>query len=333
MRAFVGLLEGGVFRVRWGAESGRPGPVDLVFPEGAASRALLNKEPFWTNHPSKVPGANLKMIAKLNVRQVLAVPLLGTEGRLLGVLGVLDRLDRLGISQENVRSAQALAAQIAVTLEGARNLHLSQQHRRRAEALKGLALELNSQLRFPECARNFVTRAADLMGAQAAAFAVQQGPALETLVLHGGSTPDPALDSLLRRFDHALAEALAHYVPEIVSGNAAELFGSELGSLLGWDDCSLIRLLSSSHDLVGVLCLANRGKPLQEDDGELLRAIAAHASVALENARLFTRMDQANRHWIEIFDAITRFHRRPRSIRSRSAREPFPGRFHWGSAA
>ena len=46
---------------------------------------------------------------------------------------------------------------------------------------------------------------------------------------------------------------------------------------------------------------------MQEEDEQLLQAIAAHASVALENARLFTRMDQANRHWIEIFDAITDF--------------------------
>jgi len=46
------------------------------------------------------------------------------------------------------------------------------------------------------------------------------------------------------------------------------------------------------------------GKPLAEEDQQLLQAIAGHASVALENARLFTRMEQANRHWIEIFDAI-----------------------------
>ena len=69
----------------------------------------------------------------------------------------------------------------------------------------------------------------------------------------------------------------------------------------------MIRLLGSSGDLVGVLCLANRRKALQDEDVQLLQAIAAHASVALENARLFTRMDQANRHWIEIFDAITDF--------------------------
>ena len=177
----------------------------------------------------------------------------------------------------------------------------------RAEALKALAQELNSQLRLPDCARNFVTRAADLTGAKAAAFAVQQGPALETLVLHGLSLKDEEMKLLLRRFDHALVDALAQNLQGIVSARAPDLFGAELSSLLGWDDCHLIRLLSSTKDLVGVLCLANRGKPLREEDEQLLQAIANHASVALENARLFTRMDQANRHWIEIFDAITDF--------------------------
>jgi len=306
-RAFVGLLEGGVFRVRWSAENGQAGPVDDVFPDGIASRALLNKQPFWTNDPAKIPGDNLEMIGKFKVRQFLAVPLLGAGERVLGLLGVLDRLDRTGISPENVGSAQALAAQVAVTLEATRNLHLSEQHRRRAESLKRLALEMNSQLRLPECARNFVTRAVDLMEAQSAALAVQQGSDLETLVLHGTSTPGHQLNSLLHRLDHALVDVLAQHLPQIVSARAAELFGSELSSLLGWDDCNLIRLLNSAGDLVGVLCLANRGKPLQEEDKELLKAIAAHASVALENARLFTRMDQANRHWIEIFDAITDF--------------------------
>ncbi len=306
-RAFVGLLEGETFRVRWGAENGQPGPVDEIFPNGVAARAILNKEPFWSNDPATVPGANLEMIGKFKVRQLLTVPLLGTGGRVLGLLGVLDRLDGAAISQENVRLAQALAAQVAVTLEATRNLHLAEQHRRRTESLKALALELNSQLRLPECAKNFVTRAADLMGAQAAAFAVQQGPALETLVLHGVATEGQQLTALLRRFDRALVDALAQHLPEIVSASATDLFGSELSSLLGWEDCNLIRLLGSSGDLVGVLCLANRGKTLQEEDQQLLQAIAAHASVALENARLFTRMDQANRHWIEIFDAITDF--------------------------
>ena len=177
----------------------------------------------------------------------------------------------------------------------------------RAAALKVVALELNSELDLQQSARNCVSRVADVMAAPSGALAVQQVTGLETLVLQGVPVEHDRLSPLLRLIDHALVEALAQHPQAIVSANASDLFGSELASVLGWEDCELIRLLSSSGDLIGVLCLANRGKALQEEERELLHAIAGEASVALENARRFTRMDQANRHWIEIFDAITDF--------------------------
>jgi len=195
---------------------------------------------------------------------------------------------------------------VAVALESTRNLHLSEQHRRRAELLMKLALELSSQLKLPDFAESFVTRAADLMGAQAAALLVRKDSTLEILVLHG-TAADERPGSVLRGFESSVNSALTKHPEQVLSFSARELLGPELSSALGWEDCSLARLLIASGELVGVLCLANRGKLLESGDEQLLQAIAAHASAALENARLFTRMDQANRHWTEIFDAITDF--------------------------
>jgi two-component system NtrC family sensor kinase len=306
-RSFIGLLEGGAFHVRWGAEHGKPRPVDRIFPDGVASRALLSKEVFWTDDPSKVPGANLQLVTEFQVRQLLTVPLLGSDGQVLGMFGVLDRRDRAGISQEDIRRARTLAAEVAVALEATHNLHLSEQHRRRAEALMGLALELNSSLRLPEFAKSFVRRAADMMGARAAALCVSHGPVLETLVLHDCSREGAHERPLLRRFSHALAELLPQRPQAMIEAPAAELLGASLASSLGWTDCVLVRLLDPAGELVGVLCLADRGRPLAPEDRQLLQAVAGHASIALENACLFTRMDQANRHWMEIFDAISDF--------------------------
>jgi len=109
-RAFIGLLENDIFHVRWGADNGRTVQVDLEFPEGMASSTLLGKEVFWTDDPTTVPGANLEIISKFEVRQLLAVPLLGSDGKVLGMFGVLDRLDRIGISQEDIRRARVLGA-------------------------------------------------------------------------------------------------------------------------------------------------------------------------------------------------------------------------------
>jgi len=306
-RAFVALLEGESFHVRWGSENGKPEPVDVIFPNGVASQALREKRIFWADDPEKVPNANLEMISRFNVRQILAVPLLGSQGQLLGMFGVLDRQDRAAISGENIQSAKALAAQVAIVMEAARNLHLSEQHQRRADSLMKLALDLNSQLRLPEFAKSFVTRAAELLEAKSAALLLQRENSLETVVLRPLSRAAEAQrSSLHRRFEQAVSAALAQHSEVIVFTRSADLLGEELSAELDWHDCSLVRL-ETANELLGVLCLANRGRPSDEEDRQLLLAIAGHASVSLQNARLFTRMDQANRHWIEIFDAISDF--------------------------
>jgi PAS domain S-box-containing protein len=304
-RAFIGLLEeDGVFHVRWGSDNGHTILVNLILPTGPCSEALLKRQVFWSDDPAQVPGANQDVLAMFDVRQLLAVPLPGSDGQVLGMFGVLDRKDRAGISLEDIRRAQVLAGQASVVLQVTRNLHLSEQHRRRAESLMELALETNSLLQLPEFAQRFSNRAADIMRARAVALAVKQDSGLETLVLKGVNDSDASLPN---RFGRALTEVLAANSEQIISSTAMEMLGPVLATALGWNDCTLIRLLAPSGDLVGVLCLADREAPLALEDSQLLQAIASHASVALENARLFTRMDQANRHWIEIFDAITDF--------------------------
>jgi PAS domain S-box-containing protein len=306
-RGFIGLLENQAFHVRWAAENNRSQRVDLILPGGPVTNTLLSKEVFWSDEPSKIPDVHLETLSKFEVRQLLTVPLLDTLGEVRGMFGVLDRLDGEGISQEDIRRARALGAQVAVALEVTRNLHQSEQHRKRAEALTGLALELKSHLRLPEFARSFASRAADILGARRAALAVSQQSGLEVLLLHddeGQEIQDPLV---LRRFSRALQEVLDQREGATISAPATELLGPALASELGGTDLTLVRLTGGSGELVGVLCLEGRAQPLPDGDEQVLQAIAGHAAVALENARLFTRMDQANRHWIEIFDAISDF--------------------------
>jgi PAS domain S-box-containing protein len=306
-RCFIGLVEEGAFRVRLGAEKGVPRHVDLTFPDGIATRALLAKEVFWSDDARQLPGANLEAIARFEIKQILAVPLLGSDGEVMGMFGVLDRLDQAGISPEDTRRARALAAQVAVALEAMHNVHLSEQHRRRAEALMGLAFELSSLVRQPDFNRRFVKHAMELVGAGAAALALYEDSVLETVVLEKGEHGEPANRSLERRVSHALSELLSGQPQRLFAGDASELLGSALASALGWTDCAVLRLKGSGEDSLGALCLANRGKLATTADQQLLHAIGSHASVALENSRLFSRVGKANRHWMEIFDAITDF--------------------------
>lgn len=304
-RSFIALLENDVFRVCWGAEDGKAQPVEIVLPETQAIRTLKQKQVFLTEDAPSVPGANMDFVSRFKVRQLLAVPLLGSTGEVLGMFGMLDRLPMCAIQQEDVRRAQALAAQAAIALELTHNLHRSEQHRKHAEALVGLALELNTVLHLPAFTRNFVRRAAELLSGRAVALALLRQVTPETILIQGASEVEDR--SILHRFNLAINAALPKHDGDVVYAAAAELVGPALASSLGWNDCTLVRLAGTSGELIGVLCLADRGRPPSHEDQLLLRAVASHASIALENACLFTRMEQANRHWVEVFDAITDF--------------------------
>jgi two-component system NtrC family sensor kinase len=327
-RCFIALLEDGQFRVRYGVARGQSQRVDNVFPEGVATRALRAKEVFWSDDLAQVPGANMQVVAQYQARQLLTVPLLGASGTLLGMFGVLDRLDETGISQQDIRRARALAAQVSVVLEVAHNLHLSERQRRRAEALSQLGREIGGLLRLPEFARKLAERCVELSGARAGAVVLFQDGRPQIIALHPATRevqakPDQpnqengtavlALATTSRnedrasqqRFVQSFADFASQHTDTIVSGTAAELFGPEVASILDWSDCVAVRFAGSGGELGGLLCLSGRNRPLTAEDRELLEAIAGRAAQAFENARLFTRTEQANRHWMEIFDAIT----------------------------
>jgi len=344
-RCFIALEEGGQFHVRYAVEKGEPRRLDTPVPEGVATRALRAKEVFWTNEASRTPGINLDLVTKYKVQQFLTVPLLGASGMLLGMFGVIDRVDGAGISQEDIRRARALSNQAAVVLESARNLHLSEQHRRRAEALIELAREIDGSLRLPEFARRFVTRTAELTGARAGLLALMQEGRWQVAALHTGAEAGETSTALAapaddvhktslseenqvtpaeafaakphlepgpeRGLDRALGAALAEFAAQhsetVVAAPAEQILGAEAASRLHWSDATLVRLPGANGELAGLLCLSGRSSALKEEDRVFLETMAAHAAMALENARLFTRIEQANRHWMEIFDAITDF--------------------------
>jgi PAS domain S-box-containing protein len=339
-RCFIALLEHDQFWVRYGVERGEPRRMEVVFPEGIATRALRAKEVFWTDEASRIPGANLDLITKFKVQQFLAVPLKGTRGKLLGMFGVLDRLNGTEISQEDIRRAGALSNQAAVMLEVAHNLHLSEQHRRRGEAIIELAREIDGSLHLAEFARRFVSRTIELTGFTAGLLAVPHegqwqiaalcqpettgSHLLPAGVARSGSLPetpnqsaipvpkakphsDTAIDRELgQAIGLALGEFISSHPDRVITRAANQILGAENAVKLKWTDCTLVRLPGANAEVAGILCLSGAAN-LKQEDRSFLETIAGHAALALENSRLFTRVEQANRHWMEIFDAITDF--------------------------
>lgn len=304
-RAFIGLIEAGQLRIRWILAGGKPEPMNFLAPEGVATRAIRNKQPFWSDDVGQIPEANRRMIEEYNVRQLLAVPLLGTDGEALGIFGVLDKSEGLPISQEDIRRAQALAAHVTAAFEISRNLALSDRHRQRSESLTNLALEMSSLVRGPGFATKFLERAAVMMKAADAAIVVESETKTPAMFLRFAKAEQD--DHFKRKFAAAVVSLLSRRPDAILTLGAIELLGEELAGQTDWKEIVVARLTGSSGELFGAVCFADRQQPLAPEDEQLLKAITGQGSVSLESARFFTRIEQANRLWIEIFDSISDF--------------------------
>jgi PAS domain S-box-containing protein len=289
--------------VRWAAIEGEARPLVVEVPAQLLKHVLAEKKVLWVDDLSTVPDVDVELAKKFNLKQGLAAPLLGSDGESMGVLAVLDRKDGKPIQPEDIRRAEALAAAVATVLERTRNLFLALQHQRRAEELVRLALEVGSSIRLPDLVRSLTTRAAAMVEAKSAALLLARGTSLETVYLYNG--PDLEDKSLARRLNLGMTELLLHHGEDIRHGAAADLLGPGLAQAMGWQNITVVRMASGDHEMIGVLCLANLARELTLEDRSLLKAVTAHASVALDNARLFTRIAQANSQWVEIFDAIT----------------------------
>jgi two-component system NtrC family sensor kinase len=166
-------------------------------------------------------------------------------------------------------------------------------------------LELNPSLGTAEFSRRLTARAAEMLGARAAVLAIASDAEWEIAALSG---PAHRWDPMTQ---HHLASVLAEQarVPgeKLREGSALMLLGRGLAEALVWEELVLARLSGSEGELLGVLCLIDVSRELSATERQLLEALAGHAAMALENVRLFSRVEQSRKQWVEDFDAISDF--------------------------
>jgi two-component system, NtrC family, sensor kinase len=166
-------------------------------------------------------------------------------------------------------------------------------------------LELNPSLGTPEFARRLTERAAEMLEARAAVLALKRSSEWEIAALSG---PAQRWDEPVKiRLARELAEQATVPAVEQLARPATRVLGRELAEALGWDELVLAPLTGSEGELLGVLCLVDLTRELSAPEFQLFEALASHASVALENVRLFSRIEQSRKQWVEDFDAISDF--------------------------
>jgi PAS domain S-box-containing protein len=300
--SFIALVEAGSCRIRWASRDGLSRPLDAALDSTVVREVIASKAPFWSNELRKETGIDNSLLLRFRAEQLFAMPLVGSDGECLGILGLLDRLDKKHISTDDARRAKALAGQATIALESARNLDISERHRTRAETLVSFALDLGASVELEDLVKKFTSRGMELLQARSSFMALVRASRPQTAIFQG-PTPKQEQHVFFHQLNRALETLFARSNAKSMA-MSGERFDEALARELGWRQVIVTPLFGTGNELLAVLGLIDCRRH-SASDIELVQAMATHAAAALQNSQLFAQITRSSRQWAEIFDSIS----------------------------
>ena len=243
-------------------------------------------------------------------RDLLVVPLRGADGRIVATLTLDEAEDRRRPTMTRVRTVELFGQQVAQCVERARLVAVAEQRAERLQRLQEVGSALARTLDEREIVRELARQVGRILASD---VLVVTHPDLESGRTHTalrvvGGVEDPTGVGAAPLGDGPLAEVartgrsvrLGDFDPDDVPlARGGDALGVGAGSVLA------VPMLIGIQ-LVGVIALhARRQDAFGAEDEEVLRAIGAHASTALVNARLYAE-SQRERRQIEALADVAR---------------------------
>ena len=273
---------------------GYPTPADEVFlpmEKSVCGRVFQTGEPMRIGDVREISfyheGAS-------EVRSELAVPV-RVGDRVIGVLNVESR-EVNAFDEEDLAFYTAIAGQLGVALENARLYREERRRRQEAETLYRAVQALTTTLDLQEVLDRILTELRQVVPYDSASVQLLEEGVLK--IIDGRGFPD--LDALLgfvidpRREDNPNARVLESRAPVILEDAPAayEAFRHPPHADIGIRAWMGVPLLFGDR-VIGMLTL-DKQEPgfYTEEHARLAMAFAAQAAIAIENARLYRRLEQ-----------------------------------------
>ena len=309
VRALIGTHTSGLYRLEPAsgdmvamAISGDAGPTQglgVVFPRGTgvASLAAQERRPITTPNLLEDPRVTLTpegraRIEQATYRSVLSVPLVARDA-VIGSLSVGDVEGRV-FTDDDVRVAQAVADQAALSLDNARLYVEGARRRREAEELARVARSLTETLDVAAVGRHIVEGVGPLIGAAFTRLRLREPDGTLRAVAWVGTGPDfvggrhtlPRGAGIAGR---AVEEGKPVWVADFAADSRTVLTEGLRQYSAQSDSRSVLGVpLRLRGEIIGALTVGDRtGRVFTPADIALVEAFADQAALALDNARLY----------------------------------------------
>jgi len=167
-----------------------------------------------------------------------------------------------------------------------------------AEELMELAVDAAQSRHLPGFLERFAQRAARMLSAEWCAVMVFRGRETDTYQTPGGKNqPDAIQLTTLVRGARELAKQ--------IEVRPSEMNCEAEGEASKKKTTVFVPIIASDSESMGAICLLSEKNELNEPEQRLLRALASHAALSLENFRRFSQLERSKRQWVEDIDAIS----------------------------
>ncbi len=237
----------------------------------------------------------------------IGIPLL-YHNRLLGVLSSHSKQSGFHFTQDHLRTLTSFASQAAITLENARLYQQEQTRRRQLEAARAVSEEIIRELNLSPLLKIILRRSVELVGA-ADGVILLWDESKHVLV--------PEVWTAYREFMPFVRVQLGDDVAGVAAEQRSGLFVNEYRTWSKANPLFLSRTPISAvlaepllyrNKLIGALALFHNNDEhrFTEEERQLVMLLAAQAAIAIENARLFTELNQSFQHLQQAQDTLVR---------------------------
>jgi signal transduction histidine kinase len=245
----------------------------------------------WSRKPDDQTG--------FKTRDLLLVPMY-SKNRVIGVIEVINRKDGLPFTQENQDLLTAFTSQAAIALENARLYTMTDQQL--AERVDELSVmqridrELNASLDISRAMRITLDWAMRRSGADAGLVGAVLEDGVQVMADQGYADElDPYRESLFPIELPGLKTAIESEQTQQFSRSQMSLAASNGFGLLENAQRQVVIPIRREDHVIGILMLeSRRDDPWAEGAQDFLSRLSDHAAIAISNAQLFKRVQEAD---------------------------------------
>jgi len=232
----------------------------------------------------------------------------------IGAFSIASRDPSVAYTETQMGLLQAIADQAAGAIVKSRLLQETERRAQQLASLNVITRQLTSTMEIESLSRNILESAVDILNAEAGSlFLVDE----QTDELIFKVTVGPVAKNLVGQRLPAgtgfVGQAVATRQPIIINNVASNtVWNPTPDKQTGFITRSILAIPMEVKDqVIGVIEVINKkdGSPFTEDDQNLLAAFSGQASVAFENARLFTLTDQELSARVEELSVMQRIDR------------------------